>query len=296
MWQNKCLLNSKWEHCWTVKICPVVRASQVWWWAIKGQLPPPSQFSCSLNPPQAELSVHDQPVTHKREGSTKLQADFKGALIEVTRRELSIVRVSYNSNKQSSLKNDVCIPLQHSTHQVSVENIKVPPTPHTINEEEKNPQDLFFLYKLILFIKKCHSLKSFPLHFCIYSRQERNRFMILFCDLLPAGKEEVDAEKEIRQFLCQCSHPALAMQPNGLMGKCPEALCVREQTRLSIDTHTDAATSLKWAGLSHWAHLRTWAHPWVQLCGQTPWAATAAKSFPWSFSSSGSSELTAQVS
>lgn len=69
--------------------------------------------------------------------------------------------------------------------------------------------------------------------------------MILFCDLLPAGKEEVDAEKEIRQFLCQCSHPALAMQPNGLMGKCPEALCVREQTRLSIDTHTDAATSLK---------------------------------------------------
>lgn len=129
---GKCLLNSKWEHCWTVKICPVVCGSQVWGWTIKGQLPPPqspSQFSCSLNPLQAELSVHDRPVTHKREGSTKLQADFKWALIEVTRRELSIVRVSYNSNKQSSLKNDVCIPLQHSTHQVSAENIKVSPHP-----------------------------------------------------------------------------------------------------------------------------------------------------------------------
>lgn len=111
---------------------------------MKGQLPPPqnpSQF-CSLNPLQAELSVHDQPVTHKRKGSTKLQADFKWALIEVTRRELSIVRVSYNSNKQSSLKNDVCIPQQHSTLQVSVENIKVPLTPYA---EEKNPQDLFLL-------------------------------------------------------------------------------------------------------------------------------------------------------
>lgn len=49
------------------------------------------------------------------------------------------------------------------------------------------------------------------------------------------------------------------------MGKCPKALCVREQTRPSIDRHTDAATSLKWAGLSHWAHLSTWAPTWVQL-------------------------------
>lgn len=123
------------------------RCLTVWGWTIKGQLPPPqnpSQFFCSLKPVQAELSVHDQPVTHKRKGSTKLQADFKWALIEVTRRELSIVRVSYNSNKQSSLKNDVCIPQQHSTHQVSVENIKVTPTPHTINEE-KNPQHPFLL-------------------------------------------------------------------------------------------------------------------------------------------------------
>lgn len=46
------------------------------------------------------------------------------------------------------------------------------------------------------------------------------------------------------------------------MDKCPKPLCVREQTRLSIDRHRDAATCLKWAGLSHGAHLSHWAHTW----------------------------------
>lgn len=91
-----------------------------------------------------KLSVCDQPVTHKRKGSTKLQANFKWTLIEVTRRELSVVRVSYNSNKQSSLRNYTCIPKKRSTCQVSGKNIKVPPAPHTIREE-KNAQDLFLL-------------------------------------------------------------------------------------------------------------------------------------------------------
>lgn len=78
----------------------------------------PSQF-CSLNPLQAPSypSMASQ-SQRKEKGSTKLQANFKRALIEVTRRELSIVNASYNSNKQSSLKNDACIPKKHSACQV----------------------------------------------------------------------------------------------------------------------------------------------------------------------------------